>query len=102
MEAGRKQPTVVKKEMGITHKDFYAEPPVLLNEIPYQQTENTIRFQLNGKRIEIVLGPEEIRQIGRSVRLPVTLVEIRFFACSEEEISDFVRHFNLRFMKGGG
>jgi len=102
MEARREQPTIVKKEMGITHKDFYAELPALLNDIPCQQIEDTISFQLNGKSIEIALGPEEVRQIGRSVRLPVTLVEIRFFAFSEEEIRDFVRHFNLRFMKGGG
>jgi len=102
METGKGQLRIVKKEMGITHKDFYAELPTLLGKIPYQQTEDTIRFQLNGKHMEIVLGPEEVRQIGRSVRLPVTFVEIRFFAFSEEEISDFVRHFNLRFMKGGG
>ena len=94
--------TTVNKEMGITHSDFYAELPNLLDDIPYQQSEDTIRFEHNGKRIEIVLGPEEVRQIGRSVRLPVTDVMIRFFDCSEQETSDFVRLFNLRFMKGGG
>ncbi len=78
MAAEREQPTVVRKEMGITHKDFYAELPHLLDNIPYHQTEDTIRFQLNGKHMEIVLDPEEVRQIGHSVRLPVTFVEIRF------------------------
>ncbi len=57
MKTESAQPTDVKKEMGITHKDFYAELPVLLDNIPYQQTEDTIRFQLNGKNMEIVLGP---------------------------------------------
>jgi len=102
MATERAQPTVVKKEMGITHKDFYAELPALLDTIPYQQTKDTISFQLNGKNMEIVLGPEEVREIGRSVRLPVTFVTLFFYDFSEEEMGDFVRHFNLRFMKGGG
>jgi hypothetical protein len=102
METQRGRPTVVKKEMGITHKDFYTELPTLLGTIPYQQIEDTVSFQLNGKSMEIVLGPEEVREIGRSVRLPVTFIEIRFFDCSEEEMGDFVELFNLRFMKGGG
>ena len=102
MATERAKPTVVKKEMGITHKDFYAELPALLDTIPYQQTEDTINFQLNGKSMEIVLGPEEVREIGRSVRLPMTFVTLRFYDFSEKEMGDFVRHFNLRFSKGGG
>ena len=102
MQTGQGQLTVVEKEMGITHKDFYAELPALLDDVPYQQVKETIVFQLYGKRIEIVLGPEEIRQLGHSVRLPVTVVTLRFFDFSAKEMSDFIRHFNLRFMKGGG
>lgn len=102
MPTGQGPLTVVKKEMGITHKDFYAELPALLDDTPYQQIEETIVFQLYGKRVEIMLGPEEVRQLGRSVRLPITVVTIRFFDFPAKEISDFVRHFNLRFMKGGG
>jgi len=102
METERGQPTVVKKEMGITHKDFYAELPNLLEDIPYQQSEDTTRFKLHGKKIEIMLGPEGVRELGRSVRLPVTVVILRFFYFSEEEVRDFIGHFNLKFMRGGG
>jgi hypothetical protein len=102
MESESGHLTVVKKEMGITHQDFYAELPTLLDKIPYQQTDDTISCQLNGKKMEIVLGLEKVREIGRSVRLPMTLVMLRFHDFSEEEMGDFVRHFNLRFMKGGG
>ena len=102
MPSGQAPFTVVKKEMGITHKDFYAELPALLEDIPYQQIEETIVFQLHGKRIEIVLCPEEVREAGPTVRLPVTVVTMGFFDFSAKEISDFVKHFNLRFMKGGG
>ena len=96
------QPRTIKKEMGITHKDFYDELPNLLGGIPCHLHEDTISFELRGKRVEINLGLEEVRKIGPSVTLPVTIVTLRFFAFSEEETSDFIRHFNLKFMKGGG
>jgi hypothetical protein len=102
MATDQEQLTIVKKEMGITHKDFYGELPNLFKDIPYRQSEETIRFQINGKKVEIVLAPETVRELGRSVRLPVTFVTLRFFACSKEEIDGFIRHFNLKFMKGGG
>ena len=94
--------TVIEKEMGITHKDFYAELPVLLENIPYRQQEDVISLQLHGKQMEIVLGPEQVREVGPMVRLPVTLVTLNFTDFTKQEINDFVRHFNLRFMKGGG
>ena len=88
--------------MGITHEEFYSELPQLLNALPYHHSKDTIQFQLNHKSIEIVLGPEESRELSRSMRLPVTFVTFRFFDFSEEEINGFIKHFNLRFMKGGG
>ena len=102
MKTEREQLTTVEKEMGITHKDFYSELPNLLNDIPYYQNEEIIKFQLNGKNIEIILGPEKVRELGKSLRLPVTFVALRFFGFSKEEINSFIRHFDLKFMKGGG
>ena len=96
------QPTIVKKEMGITHKDFYAELPNLLNDIPYQQSDGTISFQINSKKVEIIIAPEGVRKLGQSVQLPVTLVTLLFFDFSKEEIESFIKHYNLKFMKGGG
>jgi hypothetical protein len=98
----KEQIKTVKKEMGITHKDFYVVLPDLLNGLPYHQSEDTIKFQLNHKNVEITLGPEGVRKLGLSMRLPVTFVTLRFFNFSEEEVSGFIKHFNLRFMKGGG
>jgi hypothetical protein len=94
--------TTVEKEMGITHRDFYKELPNLLDGIPYRQDDDTIKFQINNRTIEITLGPERVRELGLSIRLPVTPVALRFFEFPEEEISEFIKHFNLKFMKGGG
>ena len=102
MNAERVDVTTIKKEMGITHKDFYAELPNLLNGAPSDQSEETVKFQVKGKNIEISLAQESFREIGPSVRLPVTLVTLKFFSFTTEEIDEFIRYFNLKFMKGGG
>lgn len=102
MSAKREQLTTVKKEMGITHNEFYTELANLLDGIPYQQTDDTITFQVNGKKVEITLEVEGFRLLGKSVRLPVTPVTLRFFDFSEDEQDIFLRRFNIKFMKGGG
>ena len=102
MQTDREQVTTVVKEMGLTHQEFYGELPALLEGMAYQQSKNTITFRRNHKQAEIMLGPEGSRELGRSMKLPVTLVTLRFFDFTEEEINGFIKHFNLKFMKGGG
>lgn len=102
MKAEKAQPFIVRKEMGITHSEFYQRLPELLLNIPYHRTQDTIKFQLHGKTIEISLEPEQVRELGLSIRLPVTVVALRFYDFSEDETSSFITHFNLKFMKGGG
>jgi len=102
MSAVREQVTTVSKEMGITHQEFYSELPALLDGVAYRHSQDIISFQLNRKQVEIQLAPEGSRELGRSMRLPVTMVTLRFFDFTEAEVNGFIKHFNLRFMKGGG
>ena len=102
MDTVKDKITTIEKEMGITHKDFYAELPNLLGNSPYQKTGDIIHFQYIGKEVEISLGPEGVRKVGPSVRLPVTFITLRLFDFSEKEIRGVIDHFNLKFMKGGG
>ena len=102
MPDDKEQRTVITKEMGISHKEFYDELPRFLRGIPYRQVNGSIRFQLDGKDIEIRLGPEGGRQLGPSMQLPVTPVEISFSGFTEKQIEAFLKHFTLMFLKGGG
>ena len=95
-------PTIVKKEMGITHKEFYGEIPALLEGIPYDQGKDTIKFQLDHKNVEITIGPQGARHLGQSVTMPITPVTLCFFDFTNDEVSRFIKHFNLKYMKGGG
>ena len=86
----------------ISPRQQHEKLPLLLHASPYHHNKDTILFQLNHKNTEIILAPEEVRELSSSMRLPVTSVTIRFFDFSEEEINGFIEHFNLTFMKGGG
>ena len=46
------QPRTIKKEMGMTHKDFYAELPNLLGGIPYHHTKtpSVLSFEANASK----------------------------------------------------
>lgn len=94
--------TTIRKEMGITHKEFHEGLSSLLNGIPYRRDKNSINFQWEEKQVCISLGEEGFRELGQSVRLPMTPVVLVFSSWTEEEIHDFIKYFNLKFMKGGG
>lgn len=94
--------TVIKKEMGLTHREFYTELPNLLAGTPCRQTGDTIHFQDHGRSVEIVLGEQGFRELSHSMRMPVTPVTLRLYDFPDDEVDTFVRQFNLRFMKGGG
>jgi hypothetical protein len=102
MKGARQQVTTIHKDMGITHSDFYRELSQLLEGIPCQQQAGTTTFRFFGKTVQIVVGPELVRELGPSVKLPSTRVTLHLFNFAETEVTDFVRLFNLRFMKGGG
>ena len=88
--------------MGFTHAKFNANLHELLNDIPYHRSKDTIKFQFQQKEIVISLKPEQIRELSRSVRLPVTVINLRFYGYAEEEMSAFIKLFNLKLTKGGG
>ncbi len=88
--------------MGLTHKEFYQKLSRLLKNIPYIQIDNTIKFEIDAKKINIILGKEDIRVLSVSVRLAMTRVKIVFFGFDQIGVDKFVRRFNLRFLKGGG
>ncbi len=96
--------TAIKKEMGLTEPIFFRSFKRFIQDIPYTYSEShrTISFQLDNKKVEINLGPEQFRQLSATARLPVMEVEIRLHGFSPSETERFISKFNLRFLRGGG
>lgn len=94
--------TLVRKEMGITHQEFYTGLPNLLAGAPCRRSGNSIHFLFEGRPVEITLAPQGVRELGRSVRMPVTPLTMRLYDFPRDAVERFVKLFNLRFMKGGG
>ncbi|HEX9703157.1 MAG TPA: MoaD/ThiS family protein, partial [Rhodospirillales bacterium] len=68
--AGEKSPakggikTVITKEMGITHADFFRTLPAALDSRDFKRTDHGVVLDAGGKRLTVSLGPERMRQVA--------------------------------------
>jgi len=87
--------------MGYTHADFFRLLPNAMGETPYKIDGLTVTGQLETGTVTITLGPEGERKLVLVV-LPRTEITFEYSDVSNEERSDFIKYFDLRFMKGLG
>jgi len=91
----------IKREMTITHADFFRILPKALKNNQYEVSLNGVTIAETEKRLEIKLSPESSRSIG-ALKLPVTNLEFRFEGYTAEQTDIFMRQFDRSFHKGGG
>ncbi len=91
----------LKREMTITHADFFRILPKALKTNQYEVSENRVTIADTEKRLTIMLSPEASRSIG-ALQLPVTILEFRFDGYTTEQTEKFLRQFDMSFHKGGG
>jgi len=91
----------IVREMGYTHADFFRLLPNAMGETPYKIDGLTVTGQLETGTVTITLGPEGERKLVLVV-LPRTEITFEYSDVSNEERSDFIKYFDLRFMKGLG
>ena len=92
---------VFKREMTITHRDFFRILPKALKSYPYQQHENVVSIPLDGGEIVIILAVEQLRQIA-SLTLPLTNVNFLIKNVAEKSKEAFFRQFDRAYQCGGG
>ncbi|RKZ49766.1 MAG: hypothetical protein DRQ58_01055 [Gammaproteobacteria bacterium] len=95
---------ILEREMTISHSDFFRILPKALGKLRYQQQNNVITVFLDdGVEGEIVisLSKERIRKIG-SLSLPVTDVTFLQENISEKKKTEFFKHFDRAYHRGGG
>jgi sulfur carrier protein ThiS len=93
--------TVITKEMGITHGDFFRILPQALDGAPFKKTGNRAVVEDKEKRLDVSLGPERTRQFA-GLKVPATDVTLAFTGYDKTEIATALRLFERSFQKGGG
>ena len=89
------------KEMGYTHADFFRLLPRAMGSTSYEIHDRTIQCQLPPGTLKITLGEERERRMGLVV-IPCTTVTFEYDQVPEEIRTNFIKYFELRFMKGLG
>ncbi len=101
--AGESRGDVVRivKDMGITHAEFFRTVQSLLEGEDAELCEDGVTIRRGPARIDIQLGPEGTRALGR-FHLPRTAVELVFRDYPAADAAAFVERFDTRFRRGGG
>ena len=92
---------VLKKDMGLSHREFFASLATLAREVPCQVSDSGAILEYDSGEIHIGLGPESQRQLGL-MKLPQTWVSLEFRNLSKAQRAMFLERFDLAFHRGGG
>ncbi|MCH8506096.1 MAG: hypothetical protein LAT50_17505 [Ectothiorhodospiraceae bacterium] len=87
--------------MGLTHAEFFRIIPGVFTDCVPVIEGRTIRARWPGRQLMVTLGPEQRRRIAL-LALPRTEVMLEFRGFSEQQIGEFLAHFDRRFQRGGG
>ncbi len=99
---GYKSPFGLKKEMGISRREFFNLLPKALAGYAYSVQDNGAVIELSRGIVKILVGEEEERRLSEYVRIPLLPVEIQFVDATSIEREDFQRKFDFSYMKGLG
>lgn len=91
----------IVREMGYTHSDFFRLLPGAMGEYDYAVSGTTVTCQIGSGRLTVSLGPEGERRLVLVV-IPRTEITFDFENVADADQIEFLRYFDLRFMKGLG
>ena len=90
-----------RREMSITHKDFFRLLPIALKGLDYQINANEVNVSAFNGTFLIELGDERQRKIA-SLTLPVLDVSFDFRGIAAEDVDSFLSKFWHVYQRGGG
>lgn len=92
---------VLKKDMGLSHREFFASLATLAREVSCRVSDSGAILEYDSGEVHISLGPESQRQLGL-MKLPKTCVSLEFRNLSKAQRAIFLERFDLAFHRGGG
>jgi hypothetical protein len=93
--------TVISREMGITHSEFFRLFPLAAEGYDYAIEGDTVIVNRGHRNLTIRLSAEGERRIAL-LAVPVTHVEFEFNGFTEGEIGEFMGRFDRAYQRGGG
>ncbi|HKK15530.1 MAG TPA: hypothetical protein VJ981_02420 [Gammaproteobacteria bacterium] len=94
-------PHIFKRDMTITHADFFRLLPRALDKENYAVSGNMVKSTDGVISMRITLSPEQSWRIG-ALSLPKTQVVIEIEGCDEQEAQRRINRFDQSYQKGGG
>lgn len=95
------EPTVIERDMAVSHADFRRTLPAALGRRPSDDGNGTFILADGRRKVTIALGPEEERALGQ-MRFPRTRVRIELSGYDEADVKAFLERFDAYFRRGGG
>jgi len=89
------------KEMGVSHDDFFRLLPRAMGDTPYTVEGMKVLGNLSEGSVTIELGEQQVRRIAL-MAIPFAEVKFSFDGVSDDERTQFMTYFDLRFQRGGG
>jgi len=93
--------TMLTRDMGMTHSDFFRTFPAVAGESSWQVERNIVTLQQPRGTVTIRLGPQGERRIA-GLSLPTTLLEFEFPHYPPADVEAFMSRFDRSFRRGGG
>lgn len=94
-------PVTVKKEMALTHADFFRAIAGALGTGDFEKKPDGVVLEDGDRRLEVSLGPERSRTIAM-MEVPACDVTLVFSGYGEEERAAALDLFERTFQKAGG
>ncbi len=93
--------TVVTKDMGLTHREFYRTFPSVAGAWAWHVSDDVVTLDHPAGPVTIYLEPERRRTIAL-ISLPATTVRFEFETHDQSEVDAFIKRFDTHFRRGGG
>lgn len=87
--------------MGFTREEFFRLLPNALNGRPHRIDAAGVSVEQVPGAVRIDVGEQQYRHIA-SISMPYVKVDFEFNGSSDADRVEFMRHFDLRYQRGGG
>ncbi len=92
----------VQIDMGLDHREFFRLLPAAVEKCAWRVEDERVIIEDGGRRIDIELDESVTRSVGPTLKMPMTVVRLRFSGYRRSEAEAFLERFRRHYQRGGG